>query len=241
MTDFILFSFTPLILKKYAYHKTINESSEAIKEMIAQCVADALKLMRLIRTPKMVTKMVMEMRVEANLMTEVVAEGSCTRLEGARTRNSSTINLLTSRELALLCPRMVSEEEDKVERYIWGLPDSIQGNQKKDGEQSKGRPCLAATLQEAECNKGLHRPCTAKYGNCKRGGHQTKDCRSLVTATNQRGLVANQRTTTTCYECGEQGHYNSNCPKLKNQNHRNQIKIGEAWGRVYALGGGKAD
>ncbi|GJZ03986.1 hypothetical protein Tco_0537261 [Tanacetum coccineum] len=31
-------------------------------------------------------------------------------------------------ELALLCLRMVPEEEDKVERYIWGLPDSIQGN-----------------------------------------------------------------------------------------------------------------
>ncbi|GJW89088.1 reverse transcriptase domain-containing protein [Tanacetum coccineum] len=32
-------------------------------------------------------------------------------------------------ELTLLCPRMVpEEEEDKVERFIWGLPDSIQGN-----------------------------------------------------------------------------------------------------------------
>ncbi|GKC23295.1 hypothetical protein Tco_1025445 [Tanacetum coccineum] len=26
--------------------------------------------------------------------------------------------------LALLCPRMVPEEEDKVERYIWGPPDN---------------------------------------------------------------------------------------------------------------------
>nr|GFC17110.1 hypothetical protein [Tanacetum cinerariifolium] len=31
-------------------------------------------------------------------------------------------------ELALLCPRMVSEEEHKVERYIWGLPNNIQEN-----------------------------------------------------------------------------------------------------------------
>ncbi|GJX69324.1 hypothetical protein Tco_0305051 [Tanacetum coccineum] len=31
-------------------------------------------------------------------------------------------------KLALLCLRMVPEEEDKVESYIWGLPDSIQGN-----------------------------------------------------------------------------------------------------------------
>ncbi|GKE12063.1 hypothetical protein Tco_1415614 [Tanacetum coccineum] len=31
-------------------------------------------------------------------------------------------------ELALLCSRMLPEETDKVERFIWGLPDSIQGN-----------------------------------------------------------------------------------------------------------------
>ncbi|GJS88083.1 reverse transcriptase domain-containing protein, partial [Tanacetum coccineum] len=31
-------------------------------------------------------------------------------------------------ELILLCPKMVPEEEDRVERYIWGLLDNIQGN-----------------------------------------------------------------------------------------------------------------
>ncbi|GJT80713.1 reverse transcriptase domain-containing protein [Tanacetum coccineum] len=31
-------------------------------------------------------------------------------------------------ELALLCPKMVPIEEEKIERYIWGLPDNIQGN-----------------------------------------------------------------------------------------------------------------
>ncbi|GKB74107.1 reverse transcriptase domain-containing protein [Tanacetum coccineum] len=31
-------------------------------------------------------------------------------------------------KLALLCSRMLPEETDKVERFIWGLPDSIQGN-----------------------------------------------------------------------------------------------------------------
>ncbi|GKA51239.1 putative reverse transcriptase domain-containing protein [Tanacetum coccineum] len=31
-------------------------------------------------------------------------------------------------ELALLCTRMVPDEEDKVERFIGGLPDNIQGN-----------------------------------------------------------------------------------------------------------------
>ncbi|GKB00103.1 putative reverse transcriptase domain-containing protein [Tanacetum coccineum] len=31
-------------------------------------------------------------------------------------------------ELTMLCLRMVPEEEDKIERYIWGLPYNIQGN-----------------------------------------------------------------------------------------------------------------
>ncbi|GJT45964.1 reverse transcriptase domain-containing protein [Tanacetum coccineum] len=45
-------------------------------------------------------------------------------------------------------------------------------------------------------------------------GHLTRDCRSPVATNNQRNP--------TCYECGNQGHYRSDCPKLKNQNHGNQ-------------------
>ncbi|GJV07313.1 putative reverse transcriptase domain-containing protein [Tanacetum coccineum] len=43
------------------------------------------------------------------------------------------------------------------------------------------------------------------------------------------------------FECGKQGHYRSECPKLKNQNRGNQAEISEARGRVYALRGGEAD
>ncbi|GJV87575.1 reverse transcriptase domain-containing protein [Tanacetum coccineum] len=80
--------------------------------------------------------------------------------------------------------------------------------------------------------------CTTKCGNCKRIGHQTNDCRSLAAATNQRAPVGNQRTLT-CFECGKQGHYRSECPELKNQNHGNQAGRSEARGKVYALGGGE--
>ncbi|GJW31746.1 RNA-directed DNA polymerase, eukaryota [Tanacetum coccineum] len=56
--------------------------------------------------------------------------------------------------------------------------------------------------------------CTVKCANYKRVGHLTRDCRSPVATNNQRNP--------TCYECGNQGHYRSDCPKLKNQNHGNQ-------------------
>ncbi|GKD71065.1 hypothetical protein Tco_1325155 [Tanacetum coccineum] len=37
-------------------------------------------------------------------------------------------DLMKSQELTLLCTRMVPGEEDRIERYVGGLPDNIQGN-----------------------------------------------------------------------------------------------------------------
>ncbi|GKC92782.1 putative reverse transcriptase domain-containing protein [Tanacetum coccineum] len=75
--------------------------------------------------------------------------------------------------------------------------------------------------------------CTVKCTNCKRVGHLTRDCRSHAATNNQRNL--------TCYEYGNQGHYKSDCPKLKRQNHENQAEGTKARGIVYALGGGEID
>ncbi|GKE91080.1 hypothetical protein Tco_1572175, partial [Tanacetum coccineum] len=52
--------------------------------------------------------------------------------------------------------------------------------------------------------------CTVKCANCNKVSHLTQDCRSPAATSNQRNP--------TCYECGNQGHYRSDCPKLKNQN-----------------------
>ncbi|GJR32307.1 putative reverse transcriptase domain-containing protein [Tanacetum coccineum] len=40
----------------------------------------------------------------------------------------------------------------------------------------------------------------------------------------------------TCYECGVQGHYKKDCPKLKNKNQGNQAGDGNAVARAYAVG-----
>ncbi|GKF78625.1 reverse transcriptase domain-containing protein, partial [Tanacetum coccineum] len=53
--------------------------------------------------------------------------------------------------------------------------------------------------------------------------------------------AANNQRTLTCFVCGNQGHYRSECPKLKNQNYTNQTGNGEDRERVYALGGGETD
>ncbi|GJW13843.1 hypothetical protein Tco_0017976 [Tanacetum coccineum] len=82
--------------------------------------------------------------------------------------------------------------------------------------------------------------CTVKYGNCKRVGHMTRDCKAAVAATTQRAPIGNQ-TGNICYECGRQGHYRNEYPKLRNQNRRNKTgnktRNNEAKVRAYAIRG----
>ncbi|GJV59538.1 putative reverse transcriptase domain-containing protein [Tanacetum coccineum] len=82
-----------------------------------------------------------------------------------------------------------------------------------------------------KCNYHHIGQCTPKYGNCKKYGHTTNDCR---VNTNNIKKKKNQKTGA-CYECGNTGHIKKNCPKLKNR--RNGNGNGVAQGRAYALGG----
>ncbi|GKB14016.1 putative reverse transcriptase domain-containing protein [Tanacetum coccineum] len=96
------------------------------------------------------------------------------------------------------------------------------------------------------CNKcKLHHagPCTVNCGNCKKVGYMTRDCKTPTAAAtaNQRVPLAHQKTTVTCYECRRQGHYRSECPKLKNQKHGDQAGNTEARRRTYTLGGREAN
>nr|GFD12699.1 hypothetical protein [Tanacetum cinerariifolium] len=68
----------------------------------------------------------------------------------------------------------------------------------------------------------------------------TRDCRTTIVAQALKAPVPNQRVMT-CFGCGGQGHYKSDCPKLKNQNRRNKAVSNDARGRDYAFGGGDGD
>ncbi|GKF56204.1 hypothetical protein Tco_0166544, partial [Tanacetum coccineum] len=107
---------------------------------------------------------------------------------------------------------MVPDEEDRVERFIGGLSDAIRiANQLMDkkvqGQNTSGQNVARAyTAGNNErkghagslpyCNKcRLHHKglCTMRYGNYKKVGHQTRDCRAAVAPNTQRAPVGNQQ------------------------------------------------
>ncbi|GJR55134.1 putative reverse transcriptase domain-containing protein [Tanacetum coccineum] len=88
-----------------------------------------------------------------------------------------------------------------------------------------------------KCRLNHEGPCIVKCTNCKKVGYMVRDCKTVVAAQTPRASVANQRVVT-YFGCGGQGHYKSDCPKLKNQNRGNKAANNDAHERAYALGGG---
>ncbi|GJS31468.1 putative reverse transcriptase domain-containing protein [Tanacetum coccineum] len=152
-------------------------------------------------------------------------------------------------ELTLLCTTMVQEDEDRIKRYVGGLPDNIQGNV-ISAEPTRLQDAIRLANSRVYvgphplCNKcKLHHvgPCAVKCRSCGKIGHLTRDCKPAVpTTVNQRAPIMNQRIAT-CFECGRQGHFKKDCPKLKNQNHENKPVIPEARRKAYTIGGGDAN
>ncbi|GKE72879.1 putative reverse transcriptase domain-containing protein, partial [Tanacetum coccineum] len=85
---------------------------------------------------------------------------------------------------------------------------------------------------------------TAGHGDKKPYGGTKPLCRPAATNNNNHSNSNNQRAQgpnprgITCFECGVQGHFRSDCPKLKNGNQGNQDGNGNVVARAYAVGSG---
>ncbi|GKD49643.1 putative reverse transcriptase domain-containing protein [Tanacetum coccineum] len=139
--------------------------------------------------------------------------------------NDLTVYTQRFQELILLCTRMVLNKEDRVDRFIKGLLNNIQGNviatnpvRFQDviriANQLMDKKLQGYAARSAESKRRMERPCTVKCSNCKKVGHLTRDCTAIITPNTQRALVGNQQGVV-YYECGTPGHFRKDCPKLE--------------------------
>nr|GEW00777.1 hypothetical protein [Tanacetum cinerariifolium] len=86
------------------------------------------------------------------------------------------------------------------------------------------KPCNGSLPLCNKCKLYHERPCTVRHGKCNKVGHLTQDCKvTNSTSPTYRGQIVNQRVVT-CFECGRQRHYRSDCLKLKDQNRGNKAR-----------------
>nr|GEU39849.1 hypothetical protein [Tanacetum cinerariifolium] len=130
---------------------------------------------------------------------------------------------------------MVSDEEEKVKRFIGDLPDDIQGN------------VIAAktTRLKEEIRQNMARAYTT--GNNEKKGYVGSPLivtSASYTMKGHRAPVGNQPGIV-CYECRRQRHFRKDCSKLRNQNHENKTgnktRNNKPTTKAYAIEGGGAN
>ncbi|GJT74642.1 reverse transcriptase domain-containing protein [Tanacetum coccineum] len=152
----------------------------------------------------------------------------------------------------------LAENANNKRKYVGGLPDMIHGNIVASRPKIMQDAIEMATelmdkkistlaKRQAENKRKLDNNNQAQQQSPKRQNvaqayaARTGERKEYARTLPLNPAAARNQGTLTCYGCGNPGHYRSDCPELKNQNHGNQAEGIGARGMVYAFGGGETE
>ncbi|GJT39461.1 putative reverse transcriptase domain-containing protein [Tanacetum coccineum] len=149
------------------------------------------------------------------------------------------------------------KDSDKVEKYVGGLPDMIQGSVMASKPKKMQDAIEFAvelmdqkirTLAERQAeNKRKFKDTSRNNQNQQQPFKRHNVARAYTAGPGEKkpyggfkplGAVVNTNTQrgVTCYECEVQGHYKKDYPKLRNKNQGTQARNGNVVARAYTLG-----
>ncbi|GJZ72981.1 putative reverse transcriptase domain-containing protein [Tanacetum coccineum] len=140
-----------------------------------------------------------------------------------------------------------AERQAEKKRKYDDLSKNNQNQQQQNKRQNTGQAYTAGNSDRkpyagskplcSKCNYNHEGPCPPRCNNCKKVGHLAKDCRSRPANANNnnRNNNNNNQKGNGCYECGAQGHFKRNCPKVKNNDCGNQAGNDRAPAKVYVV------
>ncbi|GJV91987.1 putative reverse transcriptase domain-containing protein [Tanacetum coccineum] len=146
-----------------------------------------------------------------------------------------------------------AERQAERKRKYDDLSKNNQNQQQQNKRQNTGQAYTAGNSDRksyagskplcSKCNYNHEGPCPPRCNNCKKVGHLAKDCRSRPANANNnnRNNNNNNQKGNGCYECGAQGHFRRNCPKLRNNDRGNQAGNDRAPAKVYVVGNAGAN
>nr|GEW99313.1 hypothetical protein [Tanacetum cinerariifolium] len=140
--------------------------------------------------------------------------------------------------------KMFPEESDKIKRYVGGLPDMIHGSVVASKPKTMQEAIEMATeLMDKKIYTFVERQIKneRKQDDNQQQQNRRQDTSRAYTARLGSPAATNNQRNLTCYECGNQRHYRSDCPELKNQNHGNQGGGTGARGMAHAVGEGETN
>nr|GEY24347.1 hypothetical protein [Tanacetum cinerariifolium] len=147
--------------------------------------------------------------------------------------------------------KMMTNKIDEIEKYGGGLPDMIHGSVMASKPTTMhdaiefvtelmDKKIITLIERQVENKRKLDNNNQANQQHPKKKGVAIAYTAGFGKRKESPPATNNQRNLT-YYECVNQGHYRSDCPKLKNQNHGHQAGGTGARGMVHAIGGGETN